>query len=119
MTAICVFCGSSSGKDQAYDAGARRFGAELAGRNLTLVFGGGRVGLMGAMADAALQHGGRVIGVMPRHLVDREIAHGGLTQLHIVRTMHERKAMMIELSDGFVLLPGGFGSWDEFCEAVT
>jgi uncharacterized protein (TIGR00730 family) len=119
MTSLCVFCGSNPGSRAEYSDAAERFGAELAKQGLTLVYGGGRVGLMGSVADAALRGGGHVIGVMPQHLVDREIAHRGLTQLHIVTTMHERKALMIELSDAFVLLPGGFGSWDEFCEAVT
>jgi uncharacterized protein (TIGR00730 family) len=119
MTSLCVFCGSNPGTRPEYANAAVYLGAELARRGVTLVYGGGRVGLMGAVADAALQGGGRVIGVMPQHLVDREIAHRGLTELHIVGSMHERKALMIQLSDAFVLLPGGFGSWDEFCEAVT
>lgn len=119
LTAVCVFCGSSSGNDRAYAEGARRLGAEFATRDITLVYGGGHVGLMGVVADAALGAGGRVVGVMPRHLVEREIAHRGLSTLHVVETMHERKQLMADLSDAFVLMPGGFGSWDEFCEIIT
>lgn len=88
-------------------------------RGLSLVYGGANVGLMGVLADTLLKAGGDVVGVMPQHLIDREIAHSALTELHIVRTMHERKQRMADLADAFVLLPGGFGSWDEFCEAVT
>ncbi len=94
-------------------------GEEIARRGLTLVYGGGHVGLMGIVADAALAAGGEVVGIIPQALVDRELAHPGLTQLHIVGSMHERKAMMEELSDGFVALPGGFGTLEEFCEIVT
>ena len=119
LTAVCVFCGSSSGNDPAYAEGARHLGAALATRDITLVYGGGHVGLMGVVADAALGAGGRVVGVMPRHLVEREIAHRGLSTLHVVETMHERKQLMADLSDAFVLMPGGFGSWDEFCEIIT
>jgi uncharacterized protein (TIGR00730 family) len=86
---------------------------------MTLVYGGGRVGLMGAVADAAMNAGGKVIGVMPRALVDKELAHRGLTELHVVKSMHERKTMMADLSDGFVTMPGGFGTMDEFCEIIT
>jgi uncharacterized protein (TIGR00730 family) len=114
-----VFCGSSSGSDAAYAQAAQRLGEELVGRNITLVYGGGHVGLMGVMADAVLAAGGKAVGVMPRHLVEREIAHRALTKLHVVETMHERKQLMADLSDAFVLMPGGFGSWDEFCEIIT
>jgi uncharacterized protein (TIGR00730 family) len=119
MKALCVFCGSREGARAAYRDAATELGGELARRGITLVFGGGRVGLMGVVADAVLAGGGAAIGVMPRGLVDREIAHRGLTQLHVVETMHERKQLMADLADAFVLLPGGFGSWDEFCEVVT
>ncbi|MEO7084137.1 MAG: TIGR00730 family Rossman fold protein [Gemmatimonadaceae bacterium] len=119
MKALCVFCGSNAGTRPNYTIAAQQFGAAVAQRGVTLVYGGGRIGLMGSLADSALKAGGRVVGVMPKHLVDREVAHHGLTDLHIVASMHERKALMIELSDAFALLPGGFGSWDEFCEAVT
>jgi len=116
---VCVFCGASSGRAPAYAEAARAFGAALAGRGLGLVYGGGRVGLMGAVADAALAAGGEVVGVIPQELVDRELAHGGLTKLHVVGSLHERKALMAELSDGFVALPGGFGTLDELLEQLT
>jgi len=91
----------------------------MAGSNIGLVYGGGRVGLMGVLADSVLSSGGRVDGVIPRALVEREVAHNHLTQLHVVETMHERKALMADLADAFIMMPGGFGSWDEFCEIVT
>src|SRR5205085_5644224 len=116
---VCVFCGASSGRSPAYAEGARSFGAALAGRGLGLVYGGGRVGLMGAVADAALAGGGEVVGVIPQELVDRELAHGGLTELRVVGSLHERKAVMAELADGFVALPGGFGTLDELMEQLT
>ena len=119
LESICVFCASSIGARPLYAESARRFGEALAARGVTLVFGGGCVGLMGVLADATLGGGGRAIGVIPRALVEREIAHGGVTTLHVVETMHERKQRMADLSDAFVMLPGGFGSWDEFCEVVT
>jgi uncharacterized protein (TIGR00730 family) len=119
MTSICVFCGSSPGNDPAYAEAAGRLGRILAERDTTLVYGGGHVGLMGVVADAALGAGGEVIGVMPRSLVDREIGHTGLTKLHVVGSMHERKALMSELSDGFVALPGGNGTLEEFFEVLT
>ena len=119
MERICVFCGASSGRLVAYLDAARAFGGELARRGLGVVYGGGRVGLMGALADAALAAGGEVIGVIPQELVDRELAHGGLTQLHVVGSLHERKALMAELSDAFVALPGGFGTLDELLEQLT
>ena len=119
LRSVCVFCGSSVGNQPTYAEAARALGAELARRDIALVYGGGNVGLMGIVADAALGAGGRVLGVMPRHLVEREIAHGTLTELHVVDSMHSRKQMMADLADAFVLLPGGFGSWEEFCEAVT
>jgi uncharacterized protein (TIGR00730 family) len=114
-----VFCGASSGRLPAYADAARAFGAAAAERGLGLVYGGGRVGLMGAVADAALAAGGEVIGVIPQELVERELAHSGLTTLHVVTSLHERKALMAELSDGFVALPGGFGTLDELLEQLT
>ena len=119
MNSICVFCGSSPGNNPAYAEAASRLGRILAERGTTLVYGGGHVGLMGVVADAALEAGGEVIGVMPRSLVDREIGHKGLTKLHVVGSMHERKALMSELSDGFVALPGGNGTLEEFFEVLT
>lgn len=116
---LCVFCGSSPGHNPAFAAAARALGPELAAREIEVVYGGGNVGLMGELADATLGAGGRIIGVIPHALVAREIAHPRLTALHIVNSMHERKALMAELSDGFIVLPGGFGTLDEFCEAVT
>jgi uncharacterized protein (TIGR00730 family) len=116
---VCVFCGASSGRLAAYADAARALGASLAERGLGLVYGGGRVGLMGAVADAALAAGGEVIGVIPQELVDRELAHGGLTELRVVGSLHERKALMAELADGFVALPGGFGTLDELLEQLT
>ncbi len=116
---VCVFCGSSSGTKPVYREAARAVGRMLAERGLELVYGGGKVGLMGALADACLELGGRAIGVMPRALVDKEIAHLGLTELHVVASMHERKARMADLADAFIALPGGFGTWDEFCEVLT
>jgi uncharacterized protein (TIGR00730 family) len=116
---VCVFCGASSGRQSAYGHAARGFGAACAERGLGVVYGGGRVGLMGAVADGALGAGGEVIGVIPQELVDRELAHDGLTELHVVGSLHERKALMAELSDGFVALPGGFGTMDELMEQLT
>jgi uncharacterized protein (TIGR00730 family) len=116
---VCVFCGSSSGARPEYRAAATRFGQLLAKRRIGLVYGGGRVGLMCAVADAVLEADGQVIGVIPDALVRREIAHGGLTELRVVPSMHQRKALMADLADAFVLLPGGFGSWEEFCEVAT
>ncbi len=119
MNAICVFCGSSPGSDPAYAEAAQKLGRTLAERDTTLVYGGGHVGLMGVVADAALGAGGEVIGVMPRALVDREIGHTGLTKLHVVHSMHERKALMSRLSAGFIALPGGNGTLEEFFEVLT
>lgn len=119
MQKFCVFCGSNPGGEPAYTEAAVSVGRLIASRGGRLVYGGGRVGLMGSVANAALEAGGEVIGVMPRSLVEKEIAHTGLTKLHIVESMHERKALMEKLSDAFLLLPGGFGSWDEFSEIVT
>ena len=116
---ICVFCGSSFGARPAYKQAAEQLGRAIAGRRMGLVYGGGGVGLMGAIADAALAAGGEVIGVIPDSLVRREVGHTGLTHLHVVQTMHERKAKMADLSDAFIALPGGFGTMEEFCEIVT
>lgn len=116
---VCVFCGSSGGARPEYQAAAREFGTLLAERGVGLVYGGASVGLMGAVADAALAAGGNVIGVIPRALWEREVAHGGLDALHVVETMHERKALMAELADGFVALPGGIGTLEELFEVWT
>lgn len=116
---ICVYCGSSEGRDEAYALGARHLGQLLAERSITLVYGGANVGLMRILADASLASGGSVIGVMPKALVEKEKAHGGLTKLHVVESMHERKAMMAELADGFIALPGGAGTMDELFEVWT
>ena len=118
-TALCVYCGSSSGAHPDYAAQARAFGGEMARRGMALVYGGGNVGLMGTLADAVLAAGGKVIGVIPRQLVEREVAHPGLTEMHVVETMHQRKTRMYELSDAFVALPGGFGTMDEMFEMLT
>ncbi|MCH7391059.1 LOG family protein [Acinetobacter dispersus] len=119
MNSICVFCGSSLGNDPIYQQMAQATGQEIAAQGKTLVYGGGRSGLMGVVADSALQAGGRVIGVIPNALVDRELAHTGLTELHIVNNMHERKTKMAELSDAFVALPGGAGTLEEIFEQWT
>lgn len=116
---ICVFCGSSFGIRPAYTQAAEAMGVALAQRGLGLVYGGGRVGLMGTVADAVLAAGGEAIGVIPDFLAAKEIAHTGLSQLHIVGSMHQRKAMMVDLSDGFIALPGGYGTLEEFCEILT
>ena len=119
MRALCVFCGSSPGKRDEYVMAAEELGEELARRSVTVVYGGASVGCMGAVADAALKAGGKVIGVIPRALEDKEISHTGLTELHVVDSMHARKAMMAELSDGFIALPGGMGTLEEVCEILT
>ncbi len=119
MKSVCVFCGSRAGEDPAYAEAARALGETIAEAGIRLVYGGGHVGLMGVVADAALAAGGAVTGVMPKALVDREIAHTGLTELHVVGSMHERKATMSDLSEGFVALPGGTGTLEEFFEVLT
>jgi uncharacterized protein (TIGR00730 family) len=119
MQRVCVFCGASGGRLAAYSEAARAFGEAVAGRGLGVVFGGGRVGLMGAVADGALSGGAEVIGVIPQSLVDRELAHGGVSALEVVGSLHERKARMAELADAFVALPGGFGTLDELLEQLT
>lgn len=119
MRRLCVFCGSSIGGRPVYAEQARQLGKLLAAREIGLVFGGGHIGLMGVLADAVLAAGGETIGVIPRALVERELAHRSLTQLLVVETMHQRKARMAELADGFAALPGGFGTGDEFFEILT
>ena len=116
---ICVFCGSSAGVRPVYREAAVELGRTLARVGIGVVYGGSRVGLMGAVADAALEEGGHVIGVIPESMVAREIAHRGLQDLRVVASMHERKALMADLSNAFIALPGGFGTLDEFCEALT
>jgi uncharacterized protein (TIGR00730 family) len=119
IRSLCVFCGSNSGNDPAYANAAHDFGVLLAKENIALVYGGGHVGLMGIVADAVLAGGGKAIGVIPRMLWDREVGHRNLTELHIVETMHERKAKMASLSDAFVALPGGLGTLEEIFEVWT
>ncbi len=116
---VCVFCGSNDGDDPAYTAGAISATKALVARGIGIVYGGGRVGLMGTVADTALAAGGEVIGIIPEMLAAREVAHRGLTELHVVDSMHERKAMMAALSDAFLTLPGGFGTLEEIFEVVT
>lgn len=119
MKRVCVFCGSNPGKRPEYLAAAKGLGQLLARSGLGLVYGGASVGLMGAVADAALAAGGEVVGVIPQVIVDREVAHKGLTKLERVSSMHERKQRMADLSDAFIALPGGIGTFEEFCEIVT
>jgi uncharacterized protein (TIGR00730 family) len=119
MKSVCVFCGSSPGANVQYAAVTKQLGGILARRGLSLVYGGGNVGLMGVLADAVMNDGGHVIGVIPQSLVDLEVAHTGLPDLRVVDSMHERKALMADLADGFVALPGGIGTLEEFCEILT
>src|SRR5262245_51213183 len=119
VRSLCVFCGSSVGARSEYAAAAIATGRLLAERGIRIVYGAGNVGLMGVLADAAMSAGGQVIGVIPQMLVDRELAHRGLTELRIVGSMHERKALMAELSDAFIALPGGLGTFEELCEVLT
>src|SRR5262245_7371526 len=119
LRSVCVFCGSNTGAGPAYSEAARGLARAMARRGLTLVYGGGNVGLMGVLADAALGAGAKVIGVIPRRLVEREVAHAGLTEQRVVGTMHERKALMAELADAFIALPGGLGTLDETFEMLT
>src|SRR5258708_25293438 len=119
IRSICVFCGAATGRDPSYAAAAAVTGETLARRGIRVVYGGGRLGLMGAVADAALAAGGEVVGVIPRGLVDRELAHPKLTELRIVETLHERKAQMAELADGFLALPGGLGTLEELAEVLS
>jgi hypothetical protein len=119
LASICLFCGSNTGTRAAYADAAREIGRTLAARGITLVYGGGSVGLMDIAAQSALDAGGRVIGVITEQLMVREVGHSGLDELHVVATMHERKALMAKLSDAFVALPGGYGTFDEMCEMAT
>ena len=119
LSSVAVFCGSRFGNDPAYAELARRTARTLVERDITVVYGGGHVGLMGVVADAAMEAGGRVIGVIPRQLRDREVSHVGLTELHVVESMHERKQMMADLSDAFIALPGGVGTLEEVTEQWT
>jgi len=119
IRSICVFCGASSGRDPRYAAAAAVTGEILGRRGIRLVYGGGHLGLMGAVADAALAAGGAVVGVIPRGLVDRELAHAGVTRLDVVETLHERKARMAELADAFIALPGGLGTLEELAEVLS
>ncbi|MFO0866756.1 MAG: TIGR00730 family Rossman fold protein [Gemmataceae bacterium] len=119
MKRLCVFCGSSCGDPVVYASEARKLGSLLAQRGIDLVFGAGHIGLMGVVADAVLASGGRAIGVIPNSLVERELCHQQLTETHVVNSMHERKALMADFSDGFLALPGGFGTADEFFEILT
>jgi len=119
IQSVCVFCGSSHGFAPEYELTAKEMGRAIALRGWTLIYGGGNVGLMGVVADAALAAGGKVIGVIPEALLARELGHRGVTQLRVVNTMHERKAMMADLADAFVALPGGIGTFEEFFEVLT
>ena len=119
MKKVCVFCGANPGNNPAHAEAARALGHAIADRGLGLVYGGGKVGLMGIVADAALEGGAEVDGVIPEHLMQRELGHGSVTRLHVVASMHERKAMVAALSDGFVVLPGGFGTLEEAFEVLT
>jgi hypothetical protein len=119
LSSVCVFCGSNAGADPAYVASAQAVGRGLAQRRIRVVYGGGRVGMMGALADAASAAGGDVVGVMPQQLVDREIGHTGIDDLRVVGSMHERKALMVELADAFIALPGGIGTLEELFEVYT
>ncbi|TGE15827.1 LOG family protein [Hymenobacter elongatus] len=119
MKSVAVYCGSSAGTNEIYRQQADLMGQELAQRGLTLVYGGGRVGLMGAVADSVIRHGGKSIGVIPDFLADKELAHLGLTELHVVKSMHERKLLMADLAEGFIAMPGGFGTLEELFEVLT
>ena len=119
LRSLCVYCGSSTGHDPAYADAARSLGKQMAERGLSLVYGGGHVGLMGIIADAVLSAGGEVTGVIPKALMDAEVGHGRLTKLHVVKDMHERKALMAELAGGFIALPGGIGTLEELFEVMT
>jgi len=119
MRRLCVFCGSSAGGPAVYADSTRHLGEAMARRGLGLVYGGGHIGLMGVLADAVLRGGGEAVGVIPQALVDKELAHAGLTELRVVETMHQRKAVMADLADGFAALPGGFGTGDELFEVLT
>ena len=119
MKSLCVFCGSNHGNAPAFTAAARELGEAIAARGIELVYGGSHVGLMGVVTDAVLAKGGKVFGVLPRFMADKELAHTGITELRLVDTMHERKQLMVERAEGFVALPGGFGTFEEIFEAIT
>ena len=119
MKSIAVYCGSSAGTNPLYIEQAKALGTALVAHDLALVYGGGRVGLMGTIADAVLAHGGKVIGVIPDFLANKELAHLGCTELHIVKSMHERKLMMVDRADGFIAMPGGYGTLEELFEVLT
>jgi len=119
ISSLCVFCGANAGRREIYTAKAYQLGQILAANDITLIYGGAKVGLMGTLADSVLAAGGRAVGVIPGHLMELEVGHQGLTQLHVVQSMHERKQLMCDLSDGFIALPGGFGTLDELCEILT
>lgn len=119
MKKVCVYCGSNSGKQAEYAENACGLARELVKRDITLVYGGASVGIMGKLADTVLELGGNVIGVIPQALVEREVSHHGLTELHVVNSMHERKSMMAEIADGFIALPGGLGTLEEIFEVMT
>jgi uncharacterized protein (TIGR00730 family) len=119
VKSVCVYCGSSAGNRPEYAEGARLLGRTLAERGLTLVYGGGNVGLMGIVADTVLEHGGTVVGIIPEALMQKEVGHRGLTELHVVRNMHERKQMMADRADAFIAMPGGVGTFEELFETFT
>lgn len=119
IRSLCVFCGSREGEDPAYQEEAQNLGRLLAKKDISLIYGGGKIGLMGLIADSVLMDGGEVIGVIPEALYDREVGHDGVTSLHIVQTMHQRKDKMAQLADGFIALPGGMGTLEELCEILT
>ncbi|MFT2009200.1 TIGR00730 family Rossman fold protein [Pontibacter sp. 13R65] len=119
MNSLGVFCGANPGNNCLYTEAAELLGKLMARQQIALVYGGGKVGLMGAIADSVLAGGGTVVGVIPQSLVDREVAHTGITEQHVVQTMHERKALMAARADAFVAMPGGFGTFDEICEIIT
>ena len=119
LDSLCLFCGSSAGSNPAFRTAAHNFGKTLAELNIRLVYGGGSVGLMGIAADACMASGGTVVGVIPQLLMEKEVGHKGITEMHVVANMHERKALMTELADGFIALPGGYGTLDELFEALT
>ncbi len=119
IDSLCVFCGSSMGADAVYSDAASELGAEIARRGMRLIYGAGNIGLMGVIADAVLDAGGEVVGVIPQALLEKEVAHQSLTELIVVETMHQRKAKMADLADAFVAMPGGFGTFEEFCEVLT
>lgn len=119
LKSLCVYCGSSARVDDAYKQAAKDFGRIMAEHGIRLIYGGGHAGLMGIIADAVMNNGGEVTGIIPSHISDREIQHKGLTELQVVDTMHVRKQMMVDRSDGFVVLPGGIGTLDETCEIMT